>query len=148
MYEVQESDLPSSDECLGWKDLWLVFDFALRSRNGAWGGSGSHLCSVMLQTWEMIPFLVKCREGGTGRRMEAQQSLSSSEIRPQPVQHTFPTRTSCCNYVFMAPLVAAVALKCVCPLWSRSSSHFVEHVVPPWPWCLEPLYQHKLKHKP
>lgn len=42
-----------------------------RSRNRAWRGSGPHHCSVMLQIWEMIPFLVKCREGeqGGGRRL-------------------------------------------------------------------------------
>lgn len=96
-----------------------------RSRNGAWAGSGAHHCSVKLQIWEMIPFLLKCREEGAGRGTEARQSLSSSEIRPQPVQHTFPTPTSCCNYVFMAPLEAAVALKRVSPLstitlWSTS----------------------------
>lgn len=38
-----------------------------RSRNGAWGGSGPHHCSVTLQVWEMIPFLVKRREGGAGQ---------------------------------------------------------------------------------
>lgn len=96
-----------------------------RSRNGAWGGSGPHHCSVTLQIWEMIPFLGKCREGGAGRGPEARQSLSSSEIRPHLVQHTFPTPTSCCNCVFMAPLEAAVAFKCVSPLsritlWSTS----------------------------
>lgn len=141
-YGVQRSDLPDQISVWGGRvhvaHAWLCPDEQEgdRSRNGAWRGSGAHPCSVMLQIQEMIPFLVKCREGGAGRGTEARQSLSSSEIRPQLVQHTFPTRTSCCNDVFMAPLEAAEALKCVSPLWSRSSNDFVEHVLlPRWPWC-------------
>lgn len=77
MYGVQRSDLPASDQCLGWKGpcgLCLALPHEQegdRSRNRAWRGSGPHRCSVMLQIWEMIPFLVKCREGeqGGGRRL-------------------------------------------------------------------------------
>lgn len=99
--------------------------------------SGAHHC--MLQIWEMIPFLGTCREGGAGWGTEAQQSLSSSEIRAQLVQHTFPTQTSCCHYGFMALLEAAVAFQCVSPLWSCSSHHFCAAcpawmaIVPSWP---------------